>query len=82
MYTNIEGDRSNLVQTAWALLSFIDAGQVSPNIYAQSCMFFLVIERHVSLKRGVEIMKVGLTGCKRPCTNSLWHEVLDQFTDG
>lgn len=28
VYTNLEGDRSNLVQTAWALMSLIDAGQV------------------------------------------------------
>nr|DAD38743.1 TPA_asm: hypothetical protein HUJ06_013065 [Nelumbo nucifera] len=28
VYTNIEGNRSNLVQTAWAMLSLIDAGQV------------------------------------------------------
>ncbi|XP_028785794.1 lupeol synthase [Neltuma alba] len=27
VYTNIEGNRANLVQTAWALLSLIDAGQ-------------------------------------------------------
>ncbi|KAL3533202.1 hypothetical protein ACH5RR_006723 [Cinchona calisaya] len=26
-YTNLEGNRSNLVQTSWALLSLIDAGQ-------------------------------------------------------
>lgn len=29
VYTNLEGNRANLVQTAWALLSLIDAGQVS-----------------------------------------------------
>ncbi|XP_047330720.1 lupeol synthase-like [Impatiens glandulifera] len=28
VYTNLEGSRSNLVQTSWALLSLIDAGQV------------------------------------------------------
>ncbi|KAK3444658.1 hypothetical protein EUGRSUZ_A00902 [Eucalyptus grandis] len=28
VYTNLEGNRPNLVQTAWALLSLIDAGQV------------------------------------------------------
>jgi hypothetical protein len=28
VWTNIEGNRANLVQTAWALLSLIDAGQV------------------------------------------------------
>ncbi|KAK4797474.1 hypothetical protein SAY86_029800 [Trapa natans] len=27
VYTNLEGNRANLVQTAWALLSLIDAGQ-------------------------------------------------------
>ncbi|XP_019190489.1 PREDICTED: lupeol synthase-like [Ipomoea nil] len=27
VYTNLEGNRSNLVQTSWALLSLIDAGQ-------------------------------------------------------
>ncbi|KAI8565912.1 hypothetical protein RHMOL_Rhmol03G0297600 [Rhododendron molle] len=27
VYTNLEGNKSNLVQTAWALLSLIDAGQ-------------------------------------------------------
>ncbi|KAK9930801.1 hypothetical protein M0R45_018111 [Rubus argutus] len=27
VYTNLEGDRANLVHTAWALLSLIDAGQ-------------------------------------------------------
>lgn len=27
VYTNIEGNKSNLVQTSWALLSLIDAGQ-------------------------------------------------------
>ncbi|KAK7247638.1 hypothetical protein RIF29_42525 [Crotalaria pallida] len=27
MYTNIEGNRANLVQSSWALLSLIDAGQ-------------------------------------------------------
>ncbi|KAK9269745.1 hypothetical protein L1049_001523 [Liquidambar formosana] len=29
VYTNVEGNRSNLVQTSWALLSLIAAGQVS-----------------------------------------------------
>lgn len=29
VYTNLEGNRANLVHTAWALLSLIDAGQVS-----------------------------------------------------
>lgn len=29
VYTNLEGNRANLVQTSWALLSLIDAGQVS-----------------------------------------------------
>ena len=29
VYTNIEGNRANLVQTSWALLSLISAGQVS-----------------------------------------------------
>ncbi|GLT80315.1 hypothetical protein SLA2020_517610 [Shorea laevis] len=27
VYTNLEGGRANLVQTAWALLSLIDSGQ-------------------------------------------------------
>ena len=31
VWTNIEGNRANLVQTAWALLSLIDAGQVCPS---------------------------------------------------
>ena len=31
VWTNIEGNRANLVQTAWALLSLIDAGQVGPS---------------------------------------------------
>ncbi|XP_027173656.1 lupeol synthase-like isoform X2 [Coffea eugenioides] len=30
-YTNLEGDRSNLVQTSWALLTLIAAGQVEHN---------------------------------------------------
>jgi hypothetical protein len=38
VWTNIEGNRANLVQTAWALLSFIEAGQVnasfSPQLFA------------------------------------------------
>ncbi|KAE8665058.1 Lupeol synthase [Hibiscus syriacus] len=29
VYTNLEGNRANLVQTAWALLSLIDAGQAN-----------------------------------------------------
>lgn len=29
VYTNIEGNKSNLVQTSWALLSLIKAGFVS-----------------------------------------------------
>ena len=37
VWTNIEGNSANLVQTAWALLSLIDAGQVglsfSPQLY-------------------------------------------------
>ncbi|ESW32204.1 hypothetical protein PHAVU_002G302200, partial [Phaseolus vulgaris] len=28
VYTNLEGNRANLVQTSWALMSLIDAGQV------------------------------------------------------
>ncbi|KAL8139691.1 hypothetical protein V2J09_005712 [Rumex salicifolius] len=31
VYTNIEGNRSNLVQTSWALLALIKAGQVAIN---------------------------------------------------
>lgn len=29
VYTNLEGDRANVVHTAWAVLSLIKAGQVS-----------------------------------------------------
>ncbi|KAF7147863.1 hypothetical protein RHSIM_Rhsim03G0270100 [Rhododendron simsii] len=29
VYTNLDGNKSNLVQTAWALLSLIDAGQLA-----------------------------------------------------
>ncbi|CDP22089.1 unnamed protein product, partial [Coffea canephora] len=29
VYTNLEGNRSNLVQTSWALLGLVAAGQVS-----------------------------------------------------
>ena len=39
MWTNIEGNRANLVHTAWALLSLIDAGQVgtsfSPKLFSK-----------------------------------------------
>ena len=35
VWTNIEGNRENLVQTAWALLSLIDAGQVGPSLSHQ-----------------------------------------------
>ena len=35
VWTNIEGNRENLVQTAWALLSLIDAGQVGPSFSHQ-----------------------------------------------
>ena len=35
VWTNIEGNRENLVQTAWALLSLIDAGQVVPSLSHQ-----------------------------------------------
>lgn len=31
VWTNIEGNRANVVQTAWAVLSLIDAGQVNPS---------------------------------------------------
>ncbi|KAF3956398.1 hypothetical protein CMV_018468 [Castanea mollissima] len=33
VYTNIENNRSNLVQTAWALLALMKAGQVSQNLF-------------------------------------------------
>lgn len=33
VYTNLEGNRANLVHTAWALLSLIDAGQVCVNSF-------------------------------------------------
>jgi hypothetical protein len=35
VWTNIEGNRANLVQTAWALLSLIEAGQVSASFSPQ-----------------------------------------------
>jgi hypothetical protein len=35
VWTNIEGNRANLVQTAWALLSLIDAGQVGSSFSLQ-----------------------------------------------
>jgi hypothetical protein len=35
VWTNIEGNRANLVQTAWALLSLIDAGQVGASFSLQ-----------------------------------------------
>ncbi|KAH7527805.1 hypothetical protein FEM48_Zijuj05G0005300 [Ziziphus jujuba var. spinosa] len=33
VYTNLEGDRSNVVHTAWAVLSLIKAGQSLDNVY-------------------------------------------------
>jgi len=35
VWTNIEGNRANLVQTAWALLGLMDAGQVGPSFSLQ-----------------------------------------------
>ena len=29
MYVHLEGDRTNLVQTAWCLMGLIEAGQVT-----------------------------------------------------
>lgn len=33
VYTNLEGDRSHVVNTGWAILALIDAGQVCIKFY-------------------------------------------------
>ena len=41
VYTNLDGNRSHLVNTAWAMLALIDAGQVYIIFY---CIMFANVE--------------------------------------
>ena len=56
--TNIEGNRANLVQTAWALLSLIDAGLLGASFSIQIFNHLLcIITYHCCIKRPKNVEK-------------------------
>nr|UAK14941.1 cycloartenol synthase [Cucumis sativus] len=47
VYTNIKDDRSHLVNTAWAMLSLIDAGQDIMGVFNKNCMISYSAYRNI-----------------------------------
>lgn len=79
VYTNLEGNRANLVQTSWALMSLIDAGQVSRQIssYASAIEF-----NFVACYCAKSDFFCWEKGWDRSNSSRAWNKVIDQFTDG
>ncbi|KAJ9691013.1 hypothetical protein PVL29_013265 [Vitis rotundifolia] len=47
VYVHLEGDRTNLVQTAWCLMGLIEAGQEITAVYMNNCMLHYVSYRNI-----------------------------------
>ncbi|XLU58673.1 hypothetical protein S245_053321 [Arachis hypogaea] len=47
VYTNLEGNRANLIQTSWALLSLIGAGQDATGVFFRNCVINYASHRNI-----------------------------------
>jgi hypothetical protein len=73
VWTNIEGNRANLVQTAWALLSLIDAGQVGSSFSLQLFALHYNIALLQSTKEYNALEKEQISLKKSSCARARTH---------